>query len=93
MDARITEKRKIIYEIAEKYKAHNVRVFGSQVRGDEQPESDVDFLVEFEKPNLLDRIRMKQELEDELGMPVDLLTDQSLHPSLRDDILRESRPL
>ena len=51
------------------------------------------FLVEFEKPNLLDRIRMKQELEDELGMPVDLLTDQSLHPSLRDDILRESRPL
>lgn len=93
MDARILNKRDRIYQIAEKYRARNIRVFGSQVRGDEQQGSDVDLLVEFEYPNLLDRIGMKQELEDELGIPVDLLTDESLHPSLREDILRESRQL
>lgn len=39
-------------------------------------DSDVDFLIEFGEPNLLERYQMKPELEDELGMPVDLLTDQ-----------------
>lgn len=93
MDERILNKRDRIYQIAEKYRANHIRVFGSQVRGEEQVNSDVDLLVEFESPNLLDRIGMKYELEDELGMPVDLLTDESLHPALREEILREAREL
>ena len=43
-----------------------------------------------ETPNLLDRIAMKNELKDELGLLVDPLTDESLHPLLRDEILGES---
>lgn len=93
MDQRIVIKRERIREIAQKYKARNIRIFGSQLRGEENPDSDLDLLVEFEEPNLLDRIGMKHELEDELGMPVDLLTDESLHPLLRDEILREAREL
>ncbi|QSO47487.1 nucleotidyltransferase family protein [Alicyclobacillus mengziensis] len=73
--------------------ARNVRVFGSQLRGDEHLDSDIDLLVEFEVPNLLDRIAMKNELEDELGLPVDLLTDESLHPLLRNEILGEAQEL
>lgn len=80
MDRTILEKRDRINEIARKYGARKIRVFGSQVRGEEHVDSDIDLLVEFEAPNLLDRIAMKNELEDELGLPVDLLTDESLHP-------------
>ena len=93
MDQRILEKRDKINEIARKYGARNVRVFGSQLRGEERVDSDIDLLVEFEVPNLLDRIAMKNELEDELGLPVDLLTDESLHPLLRNEILDEAQEL
>ena len=93
MDQRIINKRDRIYEIAQKYRVRNIRVFGSQIRGEERQDSDVDFLVEFDVPNLLDRIGMKYELEDELGIAVDLLTDDSLHPLLRDRILHEAREL
>ena len=93
MDQKIRNKRDRIYEIADKYKAKNIRVFGSQSRGEEREDSDLDLLVEFENPNLLDRIGMKYELEDELGMPVDVLTDESLHPLLRNEILREAQAL
>ena len=93
MDQKIRNKRDQIYEIADKYKAKNIRVFGSQSRGEEREDSDLDLLVEFENPNLLDRIGMKYELEDELGMPVDVLTDESLHPLLRNEILREAQAL
>ncbi|MBX6353442.1 MAG: nucleotidyltransferase family protein [Thermoflavifilum sp.] len=93
MDLRIEQKREDILRIATTYRAKNVRVFGSQCRNEEHPNSDLDLLVEFENPNLLDRIAMKQDLEDLLGLKVDLLTDESLHPVLRDEILAEARPL
>jgi len=93
VDQRILNKRDRIYEIAQKYAVRNIRVFGSQIRGEEREDSDVDLLVEFEIPNLIDRISMKFDLEDELGMPVYLLTDDSLHPLLRNDILLEARQL
>jgi predicted nucleotidyltransferase len=93
MDRRIREHRQQILEIAQRYGAYNVRIFGSQARNEEASDSDVDLLVEFEQPNLLDRIAMKQDLEDLLGMKVDLLTDETIHPALREQILREARPL
>jgi uncharacterized protein len=93
MDPRIINKRERIQEIARKYHARNLRIFGSQLRGVERSDSDVDFLVDFDEPNLLVRIAMKHELQDELGMTVDLLTEKSLHPLSRDKILRESQTL
>lgn len=93
MNQKILDKRYRIYDIAKKYEAKNIRIFGSQLRGSERQNSDIDLIVEFGEPNLLDRIRMKHDLEEELGMPVDLLTDDSLHPLLRDEILSEAKPL
>lgn len=65
-------------------------VFGSVARGGDRPDSDVDFLVEFEEGRtLLDLADLRIELRDTLGRDVDVATRSSLHPRLRDRILRE----
>ncbi len=69
-------------------------VFGSVARGDDRSGSDVDFLVEFERGrSLLDLVELRIELRDALGQDVDVATRNSLHPRLRDRILRELVPL
>ncbi len=69
-------------------------VFGSVARGDYRSGSDVDFLVEFERGrSLLDLVELRIELRDALGQDVDVATRNSLHPRLRDRILRELVPL
>jgi predicted nucleotidyltransferase len=93
MDRRIVEHRQEILDIVRRYRARNVRIFGSQVRDEQTEDSDLDLLVEFETLNLIDRISMKQDLEDLLGLNVDLLTEENLHPAFREQILREARPL
>ena len=56
--------------------------------------SDLDLLVEFDPGrDLLDLIGLKQDLQDLLGCKVDVLTEGSLSPYLRDRILEEARPL
>ena len=93
MDIRIIEQREQIIKTASKYRVRNIRFFGSQLRGDETVDSELDLLVVFEKPDLLDQIALKQDLEDVLGMPVDILTDDTIHPLLKERILEEARPL
>lgn len=44
----LREKRSQILEVAAKHGAYNVRVFGSVVRGEETPESDIDFLIDYD---------------------------------------------
>jgi len=69
-------------------------VFGSVARGDDRSGSDVDFLVEFERGrSLLDLAELRVALRDALGREVDVATRNSLHPRLRDRILRELVPL
>ncbi len=65
-------------------------IFGSVVRGEATPESDVDILVELdEQASLLDFIGIKLELEDVLGRRVDLGQYAAIKPGLRDRIIRE----
>ena len=65
-------------------------VFGSVARGEATAESDVDFLVEFEKGRtLLDLSGLRLDLAEILGCDVDVTTPKSLHPALRDQILSE----
>lgn len=90
----LKDKREEILAIAAKHGARNIRIFGSVVRKEAGPTSDVDFLVEMEKGrSLLDLVGLCQDLEDLLGSNVDVLTDGGLSPYLRDRIYAEAIPL
>lgn len=83
--------REQILALAEKYKAEEVRIFGSVARGDARPESDVDILVKFKVgASLLDESGLNRSLENILGVHVDLLGDDAIHPAFRRHILSES---
>ena len=70
--------------------AKKIGVFGSYVRGEESPGSDIDVLVEFsDRKSLLDIVGIEQELSDTLDIKVDLLTEKSISPYLIDRIKRE----
>lgn len=87
-------KREEILAIAAKHGARNIRIFGSVVRKEAGPTSDVDFLVEMEKGrSLLDLVGLWQDLEDLLGCKVDVLTDGGLSPYLRERIYAEAVPI
>ena len=66
-------------------------LFGSAARGEASETSDVDLLVEFERPiGLLDFARVRRILSQWLGGPVDLATPAALRPEMRDEIMREA---
>jgi predicted nucleotidyltransferase len=68
-------------------------VFGSAVRGELLPDSDIDLLVEFEQgltPGLFSIIRMEMELAQMLGRKVDLRTPEDLSQYFRDEVLRNA---
>ena len=70
---------------------HSLSIFGSVARDEAGPDSDVDTLVEFDKPvGLFAFLALKEYLEQILGRPVDLATHEALHHRLRDQILREA---
>jgi predicted nucleotidyltransferase len=69
----------------------SLALFGSAVRGESGEGSDVDLLVEFSRPvGLFEFIDVKEFLEGILGRPVDLATPDSIHPRLRERVLREA---
>jgi predicted nucleotidyltransferase len=83
-----------ILRIAALHGAANLRVFGSAARGEDLAGSDLDLLVTFDDDrSLLDHVALKQDLEDLLGTPVDVVTDGTLHEMLRDSILAQAVPL
>ena len=85
-------------QIADFCRRHGIvrlALFGSVIRDDFTPESDVDVLVEFlpgQTPGLA-FFRMQDELGEILGRRVDLNTPMSLSRYFRDEVLREARPL
>ena len=80
-------------EIKDLLKSNNVTMlglFGSYARGEESEESDIDFVIKFSKNNgLLSLIRLKRELSEILGEKVDLLTDKSISPYIRKNIMND----
>lgn len=90
----IEEKRDEIVSIAARHGAKNVRLFGSVVRGEDRPDSDVDLLVDvgpttsswFPAGLVLD-------IEEVLGRPVEIVTEKGLNPLLREHVLQEAVPL
>jgi len=82
-----------IKPILKKYGISKAGIFGSSARG-ESVVNDLDLLVKIDKKiSLLEFIGIQQELEDELGMKVDLVEYDAIKPALKDDILREEEPV
>ncbi len=77
-------------ELNQKYHVQNVGIFGSYLRGEQKETSDVDILVEFERPiGLIEFVRLKNHLSDLLGVNVDLVMKKALKPRIGQRILSE----
>ena len=80
-----------IKEIARRYNASNVRVFGSVARSDDTEKSDIDFLVHFlPGATLLDQVGLMNELSGYFESPVDVVSDRALNKYIADAVIRES---
>ena len=81
---------KKIHEFLKNQGARKISIFGSYVRGEETPQSDIDIIVEFtERKSLLEIVGIEQELSEKLGIKVDLLSEKSISPYLIDRIKKE----
>src|SRR5688500_15357122 len=84
-------------ELCRRWRIAELALFGSVLRDDFRPDSDVDLLVTFEPEtdhSLLDVIALQQEIEDLVGRPIDLVERRALrNPFRRRDILRTHRVL
>jgi uncharacterized protein len=87
----LQSRRAEILALAAKHGASNVRLFGSVVRGEDQEDSDIDFLVDMqENRSLFDLIGMQQDLEKAIGRRVDVLTPNGINRHLKDRIMGEA---
>lgn len=78
-------------EELQEYHVKSLAVFGSVARGEAGAASDVDILVEFERPvDLFVFLRLQRRLSEILGCRVDLATPNALHSAMRDQILAEA---
>lgn len=94
MSALVERYREQILSLAARHGARNVRVFGSLARGEGGESSDLDLLVTLGAGrSLLDLVGLKQDLEDLVRRPVDVVTEQALSPYLREQVLSEAIPL
>jgi predicted nucleotidyltransferase len=85
--------RAMLPELAERYGVSELGLFGSRVRGDHRPDSDLDVLVRFRDgvtPSLFTLGGIVSDLEEALGITVDLAVEKNLKPILRPYILREA---
>lgn len=90
----LAAQRQRVLDIAAARGARNVRVFGSVLSGLDREGSDLDLLVDLPTgTSLLRVVGLQHDIEDALGLKVDLCTERELHPALKERILAEARPL
>jgi hypothetical protein len=90
----LARKRDEVLALAARHGAARIRLIGSVARGAERPDSDIDFLVDWEPwTSLLDCAALTQELEKMLGRKVDIASDGWIRPELREGIYRDAQPL
>jgi predicted nucleotidyltransferase len=90
----IRSNRDAIFRLAARYGIRKVRLFGSVVRGESGPNSDVDVLVDIEPGrSLLDQVGFEQDLESLLGCKVDVVVEGGISPYLETRILQEAQQI
>ena len=90
----IRQQREAILRIASRYGARDVRIFGSVARGDAGEGSDVDLIVRFEKGrSLFDHGGLVMDLQELLGMKVDVISEGGMRERFRNHVMKEAIPL
>ena len=81
-------------ELCRRYHVRKLALYGSALRGEDGPDSDIDLVVEFlpgKTPGLLTIARMQRELSAIYGKDVDLRTPQELSKYFREEVMNSSR--
>ncbi len=90
LGSRLRRKRGAIIETAARHGANNVRIFGSVARGQDGPDSDIDFLVDLDKGvGLVKLAGLKRELSELLARRVDVVPAEGLKPRVRSNAERD----
>ncbi|MAT64231.1 MAG: nucleotidyltransferase [Gammaproteobacteria bacterium] len=81
-----------ILSLGNRFGARHIRVFGSVARGEERPDSDVDFLVELPRgyDMFTQRLPFTEELSNLLKRRVEVIPEHELNRHIRDKVLREA---
>ena len=84
----------MIRQAGHRYGISNIRAFGSLARGESGPRSDLDLVVEYTPGHGgFAFVDFCDEIEALLGRKVDVVTEKSLHPLIRDRVLSQAVPL
>lgn len=88
----LRQNKAVIESLGAAYGAKRIRVFGSVARREEEPDSDVDFLVEFPRGYDLftQRLALSEKLSELLLRKVDLVPEHELNRHIRDRVLQEA---
>jgi uncharacterized protein len=90
-DHLLVQLRRLQPQLADRYHARQIALFGSAARGEQTPTSDVDLLVDFDdKATLFDLTGLALFLEDQLGCPVDVVPRRALRSEFRAQVLSEA---
>lgn len=90
MEKNIEKIKKKIVPLLKKNKVVRAGIFGSYARGEEKKNSDIDILIKPTKDmSLFDLVGIKLEIEDELGIKIDVVSYKAIHPRLKKQILKE----
>jgi predicted nucleotidyltransferase len=94
VDRYIRTLHQLLPELARDYHVSSLEVFGSFVRGEQTPASDLDVLVTFEEaPGFFEFIDLENRLSELLNVKVDLVMKKALKPRLEQRILSEAIPV
>jgi len=91
---RVAAHRGQLLDVLRRHGVTNPEIFGSAARGDDQEESDIDLLVDFAPGTIIiDIIGIQHELQDMIGVPVDLIPRSGLKPRVRARVEKDLLPL
>jgi uncharacterized protein len=90
----LQDNKERIETIAKGYGVYHIRIFGSVARNEANEKSDIDLLIDLEPGrSLFDLSGFIADMEELLDYPVDAVTENGLKPRMRNQVLREARPL
>ena len=90
MNNTLNQIKETVVPIFKQYGISQAAVFGSYARGEERAGSDIDFLIHLGRPiDLVEFIRLKAQLQEALGRPIDLVTDDTIIPYFEPDIKKD----